>query len=56
MLLKTVAGRACSPFGFGRMIASDVTVGPACSLAALAAPLSVSVNTGVFPTLAIPDP
>ena len=27
-LLNTAAGRACKPLGFGRMIASEVTVGP----------------------------
>ena len=38
------------------MMASDVTAGPVSFGVAGAAPLSFTVNTGVLPTLATPDP
>ena len=56
VLLSTAAGRACKPFGFGRMIASEVTVGPTSAAAAAPAPFNVRVSTGVLPTVAVPDP
>jgi aryl-alcohol dehydrogenase-like predicted oxidoreductase len=39
----------------GKM-ASEVTIGPASTSAAAAEPFSVRVNTGVLPTVAVPDP